>query len=159
MAYADQYVGAADDGQNDYSYNKQYKNYNAVGGDCANFVSQALYEGGGFSQTGNWTYGKDGSLAWVKSRYLKDFLLYSGRASLIAYGNYTTVLRLSYKLMPGDIVAYEKRGVVTHVSMVTGADSRGYALVNCHNTDRYRVPWDLGWSDSGIRFYLIRVHY
>ena len=90
---------------------------------------------------------------------LKDFMLYSGRASLLAYGSYSEVLKASYKLLPGDIVAYWKKGKVVHVAVVTGADSRGYALVNCHNTDRYRVPWDLGWSDSRIRFYLLRAHY
>jgi ABC-type uncharacterized transport system permease subunit len=46
-----------------------------------------------------------------------------------------------------------------HIAVVTGADSKGYALVNCHNADRFKVPWDLGWSDKGITFRLIRVHY
>ena len=39
-------------------------------------------------------------------------------------------------MIPGDIVAYEKGGRITHVSTVTGVDSRGYPLVTCHNTDR-----------------------
>jgi hypothetical protein len=159
VAYADLYVGAADSGENGYAYNRKYKDYNSMGGDCANFVSQVLFEGGSFKKTGTWTYHKDGSLAWVKAQNLKDYLLYNGRASLIALGNYGQVLTSSYKLLPGDIVAYEKRGRVSHVSVVTGIDSRGYALVNCHNTDRYRVPWDLGWSNKGIRFYFLRVFY
>lgn len=157
--YANRYVGAADSGENGYSYNPAYKDYNAVGGDCANFVSQVLYEGGGFKKNATWTYGKDGSLAWVKARNLKNYLLYSGRGSLIIYGDYKDVLNLSYKLLPGDVIAYERSGKVTHVSVVTGVDSRGYAVVNCHNTDRSGVPWDLGWSDSKIRFYLIRINY
>ncbi|MGO0943805.1 amidase domain-containing protein, partial [Clostridioides difficile] len=41
-----------------------------------------------------------------------------------------------------------KKGRITHVSTVTGLDSRGYPLVTCHNTDRMLVPWDLGWSDK-----------
>ena len=158
VEYADTYCGAASSGENGYDYNKEYKNYNHVGGDCANFVSQVLYAGG-FKKTGTWNYHKDGSRAWLKSQALKDFMLYSGRASLLAYGSYGEVLKASYKLLPGDIVAYWKKGKVVHVAVVTGADSRGYTLVNCHNTDRYRVPWDLGWSDSRIRFYLLRVHY
>ncbi|NLV63999.1 MAG: amidase domain-containing protein, partial [Clostridiaceae bacterium] len=79
--------------------------------------------------------------------------------SLIVHGTYDKVLKLSYKLLPGDIVGYEKKGKVVHISVVTGADSRGYSLVNCHNTDRFKVPWDLGWSDKGIKFWLIRVNY
>ena len=62
-------------------------------------------------------------------------------------------------LRPGDFVAYEKGGRITHVSTVTGMDSKGYPLVTCHNTDRLLVPWDLGWSNKTIRFHLIRVHY
>ncbi len=156
--YADRYCGAANP-TGDYSYNKKYKNYNPLGGDCANFASQVLHEGGGFGKTYTWNYGKDGSKAWLNAQAFKGYLLYSGRASLIAYGTYEKVFKSSYKLLPGDMVAYERKGKVKHVSVVTGTDSRGYALVNCHNTDRYKVPWDLGWSDSKIRFYLIRVHY
>lgn len=159
VAYADRYGGAAGTALDGYQYNPAYKNYNSLGGDCANFVSQILYEGGKFRKTSIWNYDKDGSRAWLKAQGLKDFMLNSGRGSLIAYGSYNKVLKASYSLQPGDLVAYEKKGEVTHVSLVSGADSRGYSLVNCHNTDRYRVPWDLGWSNEGIRFYLIRVHY
>ena len=63
------------------------------------------------------------------------------------------------KLRPGDFVGYEKGGRITHVSTVTGQDSKGYPLVTCHNTDRLLVPWDLGWSDKKMKFWLIRVHF
>ena len=159
VIYADLYCGAADSGENSYQYNTKYKNYNALGGDCTNFASQVLYEGGKFKKDNAWNYVKDGSRAWLKATGFKDYMLYSGRGSLIAYGSYDKILKASYKLLPGDLVAYEKKGKVAHTAVVTGADSRGYSLVNSHNTDRYRVPWDLGWSDSGIRFYLIRVNY
>lgn len=159
VSYADLYAGAAGSTELGYQYNEKYKNYNSLGGDCANFVSQIFYEGGKMRKTSTWSYDKEGSRAWLKAQGLKEFMINSGRGSLLAYGSYDKVLKASYKLLPGDLVAYEKKGEVTHVSLVTGADSRGYSLVNCHNTDRYRVPWDLGWSNSGVRFYLIRVHY
>jgi len=159
VAYADRYCGAAADEEYGYKYNKKYKDYNNLGGDCANFASQILYEGGKFRKTGTWKYEKDGSKAWVNAQAFKSYMLNSGRASLIAYGTYEKVYKASYKLLPGDFVAYEKKGKVTHISVVTGADSKGYSLVNCHNTDRYRVPWDLGWSDRGIKFWLVRVHF
>ncbi|MBU3128796.1 amidase domain-containing protein [Clostridium tagluense] len=41
--------------------------------------------------------------------------------------------------------------------MVTGFDSHGYPLVNTNTIDRYHVPWDLGWGDKNINFYLIHV--
>jgi len=159
VEYSDRYCGAAGEEKYGFSYNKKYKNYNPLGGDCTNFASQILFEGGKFRKTGAWNYDKDGSRAWVNAHAFKDFMLYSGRASLISYGSYNKVFKSSYKLLPGDIIAYEKKGKVKHISIVTGADSKGYTLVNCHNTDRYRVPWDLGWSDSSIRFWFIRVHY
>lgn len=159
VEYADRYCGAAADETYDYSYNKKYKDYNPLGGDCANFASQILFEGGKFKKTGAWNYTKDGSKSWVNAQSFKDYMLNSGRASLIARGTYNQVLKASFKLLPGDFVAYEKKGKVTHISVVTGADSKGYSLVNCHNTDRYRVPWDLGWNNDNIKFWLVRVHY
>jgi len=160
VEYADRYCGAASEEHYGYQYNKKYRNYNSQGGDCANFASQILHEGGKFKKTYSWNYDKNGATrAWLNAQGFKDYMISSGRASLIAYGSYEKVYKASYKLLPGDFVAYEKKGKVTHISVVTGADSKGYALVTCHNTDRNRVPWDLGWSNSNIRFWLVRVHF
>lgn len=159
VEYADRYCGAAADEEFGFSYNEKYRDYNPLGGDCANFASQILFEGGKFKKNRTWNYTKDGSKAWVNAQAFKDYMLNSGRASLIAKGTYNQVFKASFKLLPGDFVAYEKKGKITHISVVTGADSKGYSLVNCHNTDRYRVPWDLGWSNNNIKFWLVRVHY
>ncbi|MGI6562722.1 MAG: amidase domain-containing protein [Clostridia bacterium] len=159
VAYADKYCGGSLDPSEGFLYNKKYKNYNYSGGDCTNFASQVLYEGGKFRMNGAWGYFKEGTGAWVNADAFKSYLLYSGRASTLAYGTYPQVLKASYLLQPGDIIAYCKKGKAVHIAVVTGADSKGYALVNCHNADRFKVPWDLGWSDKGITFRLIRVHY
>jgi len=159
VEYADMYCGAASDGQNDFEYNGEFTNYNPLGGDCANFASQVLLAGG-FKKNGTWNYaGGKGSRAWVNAQGLKDYLLYSGRASLLASGSYKEIYQYAYSLRPGDIVAYVKKGKVTHVSVVTGADSKGYPLVSCHNLDRYRVPWDIGWSGDKVKFFLLNVSY
>ncbi|MGE5558676.1 MAG: amidase domain-containing protein [Bacillota bacterium] len=157
--YADKYCGAAAGNEVGFIYNPKYKNYNYSGGDCANFVSQVLHEGGGFSKTRAWNYGKGASRAWANAHAFHRYMQYSGRASRIAYGAYNQVLAASYKLLPGDYVAYEKKGEVRHVSVVTGADSKGFAVTNSHNADRFRVPWDLGYGDKGVRFWFMRVHY
>jgi hypothetical protein len=160
VEYADKYCGAASEEKYGFKYNKKYRNYNSQGGDCANFASQILFEGGKFRKNHSWNYNSKGATrAWVNADGFKSYMLYSGRASLIAYGNYEKVYKASYKLLPGDFVAYEKKGDITHISVVTGADSKGYSLVTCHNTDRNRVPWDLGWSSSKIKFWLVRVHF
>ncbi|MGE4283568.1 MAG: amidase domain-containing protein [Clostridia bacterium] len=160
ISYAEQYCGSASEEQYGFQYNKNYRDYNPQGGDCANFASQVLFEGGKFKKNRTWNYDKGGATkAWVNAQSFKNYMMNSGRASKIAYGTYDQVYKQAYKLLPGDFVAYEKRGKVTHISVVTGADSKGYSMVSCHNTDRNKVPWDLGWSNKGIKFWLIRVHY
>lgn len=160
IEYAKMHCGAASEEAYGFKYNKKYRDYNPQGGDCANFASQILYEGAKFKRTIAWNYDRNGATrAWVNADGFKSYMINSGRASVIAYGNYEKVYKNSYKLLPGDFVAYEKKGDITHISMVTGADSRGYTLVTCHNTDRYQVPWDLGWSDKHIKFWLVRVHH
>lgn len=160
IEYATKYCGVASEEKYGFKYNKKYRDYNPLGGDCANFASQILFEGGKFRKNTSWNYDNGaGTRAWLNADGFKSYMLNSGRASLIAYGSYDKVYKASYKLLPGDFVAYEKKGDITHISVVTGSDSRGYSLVSCHNTDRNKVPWDLGWSDKNIRFWLVRVHY
>lgn len=159
VEYADRYCGASGDKKYGVMYNRKYNNYNGIGGDCTNFISQVLYEGGKFKKTSIWNYDGGGSSAWVRADSFKDYMLYSGRASLIAYGTYDKVLKASYKLEPGDLISYERKGRVEHTAVVTGADTRGYSLVNCHTVDSYRIPWDLGWNNKDVKFYLLRVHY
>lgn len=160
VKYADKYSGAANEEQYGFTYNKKYRDFNPQGGDCANFASQMLFEGGKFRKNRAWNYNATGGTkAWLNAQGFKDYWVGSGRASVIAHGKYEQVYKAAYKLKPGDFVAYEKSGKITHISMVTGADSKGYTLVNCHNTDRHRVPWDLGWSNKSIKFWLVSVHF
>ena len=154
------YCGAATAPEYEYKYNKNYRNFNCEGGDCANFASQILHEGGKFKETSAWNYDKgSASGPWINADKFTYYMLNSGRASVIAKGSYEKVYKASYKLLPGDFVAYEKKGDITHISTVSGADSKGYSLVTCHNTDRNDVPWDLGWSNKQIKFWLIHVNY
>ena len=158
--YAHRYCGVSNEEGYEFMFNKEYKNFNPDGGDCANFASQIMYESGRFKKNSIWNYNnRDGTKAWVNAQGFKNYILNSGRGSLISKGSYEETYKEAYNLRPGDFVAYEKGGRITHVSTVTGVDSKGYPLVTCHNTDRLLVPWDLGWSNKAIRFHLIRVHY
>ncbi len=160
LAYIDQYCGAASLPEYGFKYNPKYRDYNPEGGDCANFASQMLYEGGKFKKNKTWNYERGaGSRTWLNANAFNSYMIDSGRASVITHGSYESVLKSSYKLLPGDYIAYEKKGKVTHISIVSGEDSKGYILVNSHNSDRYRVPWDMGWNNKGIKFWLVRVHY
>jgi hypothetical protein len=167
VAYADKYCGAAWGSGNNFKYNRKYSDFNGAGGDCTNFISQVLgdkEEGGCMPIVGGWT---PGSHSWSNADGLKNFLIYSGRGSVISVGTYKDLTKPTEtlpngavgKLKPGDLVAYEKgRGNIDHFAVVTGFDSHGYPLVNSHTTDRYHVPWDLGWGDSKIRFFLIHIN-
>ena len=158
--YAHRYCGVSTEEEYEFKFNREYKNFNPDGGDCANFASQIMYESGRFKKNSIWNYNnRDGTKAWVNAQGFKNYILNSGRGSLICKGSYEETYKESYNLRPGDFVAYEKGGRITHVSTVSGMDSKGYPLVTCHNTDRLLVPWDLGWSNKTIRFHLIRVHY
>ncbi|HLR20765.1 MAG TPA: amidase domain-containing protein [Tissierellaceae bacterium] len=159
IEYADNYCGVARPPDYNFHYNENYKNYNSLGGNCTNFVSQTIHEAG-MDSTLAWNYKNgEGSEAWVNASEFHNYMLYSGRGTLIANGTYEEVLESSYELLPGDYIAYEKNGRVGHNAVVTGVDSKGYTLVNTHNPDFYRVPWDLGWNNEEIRFWLVRVNY
>ena len=160
IEYAHRYCGAAADEEYGLKFNKNYKDFNPDGGDCANFASQILYESGRFKKNDTWNYNNgQGTKAWVNAQGFKNYMVYSGRGEYIAKGTYEEVYKQAYNMKPGDFVGYEKGGRITHVSTVTGLDSKGYPLVTCHNTDRLLVPWDLGWSNKAIKFHLIRVNY
>ena len=160
IEYAHRYCGVSDEEEYEFKFNKDYKNFNPDGGDCANFASQIMFESGRFKKNSIWNYeDRNGTKAWVNAQGFKNYILNSQRGSLIAKGSYNEVYKQAYNLKPGDFVAYEKNGRITHVSTITGSDSKGYPLVTCHNTDRLLVPWDLGWSDNSIKFHLISVHY
>jgi hypothetical protein len=176
VQYADKYCGAAWGSGNNYKYNPIYYDLNGAGGDCTNFVSQVLgdkKEGGGIPFDCRWycNYPKhgraQGGTAWANADGLKNYLINSGRGSVIKRGTFkelspsTKDYRLGPVgyLHPGDLVCYEKKGDIDHFAVVTARDSRGYALINSHTTDRYHVPWDLGWGDAGIKFYLIHIAY
>ncbi len=158
--YAHRYCGISTEEAYEFKFNRDYKNFNPDGGDCANFASQIMFESGRFKKNSIWNYSnRDGTKAWVNAQGFKNYILNSGRGGLINKGSYEEVYKDAYNLRPGDFVAYEKGGRITHVSTVTGVDSKGYPLVTCHNTDRLLVPWDLGWSNKAIRFHLIQVYY
>lgn len=160
LDYAHRYCGVSTDENFTFRYNCDYKNFNPDGGDCANFASQILHAGG-FKKNNYWGYYSSGEAtkAWVNAQGFKNYMVGSGKASYIAKGSYNQTYKAAFKMRPGDFVAYEKKGRITHISTVTGFDSKGYPLVTCHNTDRLLVPYDLGWSNSNITFHLIHVHY
>lgn len=168
VGYANQYCGDAPGCGNARRYNPAYRNYNPVGGDCTNFISQVLFAGG-LPMTHYWQYDqtkKRGSGAWVTAPGLAGFLRRTGRAHLVAAGSYAFVTRHTTQypegavetLRPGDLVSYQTADAPTHSAVVVGYDVQGVPLVDTHTADRFRVPWDFGWPTHTV-FYVWHVRY
>jgi hypothetical protein len=167
-AYADRFCGAAPGCGNRGLYNPAYANYNGEGGDCTNFTSQALLAGG-LRESGDWRYDRrrgEGSAAWANAEALRGHLLGSGRAVLFAAGRYPRLMQpdpafphgRAGALRIGDLVSYVERGHAVHTAIVTAFDRHGVPLVDSHTSDRYHVPWDLGW-DRTTRYLFWHLHY
>lgn len=166
VAYADKYAGAAWGSGNNYEYNPKYRDYNGIGGDCTNFVSQVLHEGGGLPMDNVWHFnGKDSSTAWAQAPALFNYLIYSGKGKLITKGYYLDLIKptdqhpqgVIRSLEKGDLICYEEKGEIVHFGVVTGFDSMGIPVVNTHTSDRYHVPFDLGW-DKRVIYRFIHIN-
>lgn len=144
-------------------YNPKYKIYTFTGGDCANFASQVLHAGG-IPMGGGWHYTKEGSTAWVQSESLVWHLLSSGMGRRLFRGTFSEAGSgihpdsVASQLEPGDVIAYEIKGQLYHVAVVAGRDPRGYITIVSHTADRLYFPWDLGWDDSTV-FWFIKITY
>ncbi|MCX7884233.1 MAG: amidase domain-containing protein [Caloramator sp.] len=161
VEYADKYCGANFYIEDGYKYNKKYRNFADLGGDCANFASQVLSdkEAGGIKMGGGWLYRNgEASASWVNAGFFTYHMLYSGKAKLISKGKYSKVVNSVQYLSPGDIISYQRKNDIVHVSIVTAIDSIGVPLVNSHTNDRYHVPWDLGWNSNDITFWFLKIN-
>ncbi|MDD4378280.1 MAG: amidase domain-containing protein [Eubacteriales bacterium] len=176
VQYADKYCGIAWGSGNNFKYNSKYQDYNGIGGDCTNYVSQCIgdkEEGGGIPFDRTWfasytKYGKaQGSKAFVNADAFWNYILYSGKGRLIKKGTYKQLTKpteehpigIIEKIEIGDLLCYEKKGKIDHFSIITAKDSKGYPMINSHTNDRYHVPFDFGWGEDIAKFHLIHITY
>lgn len=106
VAYAHQWA---------YKRNPAYYNFDPLGGDCTNFVSQCLYAG---AKTMNysknpWYYnnGNDKSPSWSGVPYLRDFLVGN-----FGTGPYAEETAMAY-IQPGDVIQMLFEGKVFQHSL------------------------------------------
>ncbi|MEU6991092.1 amidase domain-containing protein [Streptomyces sp. NPDC046465] len=120
------------------SYNPAYRKFNGTGGDCTNFVSQALKAGGWKPVPGsaydyrNWWYeSANQSTSWVGVNEWAWFTLSNRRAPNLAS---------AYQMDVGDVlqVDFDKNGSKDHTMLVTYRDRRGMPYLTYHSTDTYR---------------------
>ncbi|MFD7812099.1 amidase domain-containing protein [Streptomyces sp. NPDC059785] len=121
------------------NYNSAYRNFNSVGGDCTNFVSQSLKAGGWANVSGSasdykkWWYDASStqSDSWVGVNEFSWFALSSKRATSLAN---------VYQMDVGDVLQmdFDKDGSKDHTMITTYRSSSGVPYLTYHATNTYR---------------------
>ena len=103
-----------------YARNPRFYDFEDLGGDCTNFVSQCLYAGCGVMNysgfVDGWYYidGNDRSASWTGVQYLRRFLLNNKGTGV--YGEEAPLARME----PGDVIQLRNRdGVLYHSLFVS----------------------------------------
>ncbi len=122
-----------------YSRNPAYDNFDALGGDCTNFISQCLFAGGGIMQyrkTFGWYYNdlNDRAPAWTGVEYLYKFLTENRGTG--PYGE----LCGEEQLEPGDLVQLNFGAEWAHTLLVVSAQDG--IRVAAHTDDCFDRPLD-----------------
>ncbi len=133
VRYADQYA---------LNYNSKWPNFNSVGGDCANFVSQCLYAGGLPMDSSWYCYSNNNYKNWASSTGLRNYLMNSG----IGIREFTPTKASDFeKGMPifWDTDGYgvgNPSNTWYHSEICVGFNSSSVPIYDAHNTDRYHMP-------------------
>jgi hypothetical protein len=160
-AYADTYW---------QTYNPAWPSFASSGGDCTNFVSQALYAGGISMRTSTaysgdaawymvqkrkrWSY----SASWVNAQDQSVFALQflPGVTQVASYYGLAPGATAADNAQQGDVVLYDwnNDGVYDHEAIVTASDGANpngttdWDLVDAHTNDRYHAYWTLAQYNS-----------
>jgi hypothetical protein len=136
-----------------FSYNTEWPTDKGLGGDCTNFVSQALHAGGwtmvqrgtilgSARDGGSWFSGKAGcnlcqdrSRTWAAAANFYLYLTWGGRARECKIED----------LAVGDVVQLRQYGIIYHTMIVTellrpGVSDRLIPLLTYHTTDTLNKP-------------------
>lgn len=117
-----------------YKRNPKYYNFDEIGGDCTNFVSQCIYAGSGvmnYNKTYGWYYinGNDKSPSWTGVEFLYNFLTTNKGVGPVG--------EVSNKLEIGDIVQLSFDGKnFSHTLIIVGIEGEKI-YVSSHTFDSY----------------------
>ena len=135
-----------------YKRNPKYYNFDEIGGDCTNFVSQCIYEGSGvmnYNKTYGWYYinGNNKSPSWTGVEFLYNFLTTNKGVGPIG--------EVSNKLEIGDIVQLSFDGKnFSHTLIIVGISGEK-KLVSSHTFDSYGRDID-SYQYKNIRYIHIK---
>jgi len=136
-------------------YNPNYYNFNNIPdtGDCANFVSQVMHEGGGIPETSDdqptygWYYNsvQDYASAWTGVPSMYDFLL---NGACCWEEGPKALLSSTTQLNIGDVIIFDMKsvgGTYDHATVVSSVQDMGnwtyFPLVAAHNDNRFDYPF------------------
>ena len=124
IAYADKYC---------INYNSAYNSYKGRGGDCANFVSQCLFNGG-FPQDSVWY---KHSVAWIN--VMKQIAHFKQYGSFMSANN--------GNILTGNPIYFDWNGDNTydHATICVGRNNSGVPILDSHTKDLYHATWN-NWS-------------
>lgn len=120
------------------SRNPAYYAFDAIGGDCTNFISQCIYAGAGVMNDTpivGWYYRSvnDRAPAWTSVEYLFEFLV--NNHSIGPFGHSATIL----EMIPGDVIQLgTENGLFYHSLLVT--ERYPEILVAAHSSDSMNRP-------------------
>jgi len=161
-SYADQYW---------QTYNIAYPSFANSGGDCTNFVSQALYAGGiamrlspPYSGTNAWDILRNRkrwswTTSWVNAQDNSVFLGTIGATPVQTVVGAAPGQVVPSNAQQGDVVLYDwnNDGIFDHESIISTSDGQD---VDAHTNNRYHAYWTLAqynssWSTTRIVVYHI----
>lgn len=121
-----------------FGRNPDFYNFDEIGGDCTNFISQCIYAGSGimnFTPHVGWYFNSPGdrAAAWTGVEYLHRFLTTNK-----GLGPYATEAPLSYTL-PGDVIQLSFDGNTFSHSLIV-VNTRPSILVATHTMDSDNRP-------------------
>ena len=119
--------------------NPAYYNFDKIGGDCTNFVSQCILAGApvmNYTPTLGWYYNSvnDRTPSWTGVEYIYNFLINNK-----GVGPFASEIEVS-QLQIGDLIQFGRNdGDFFHTPIVTGFNDNG-ALVSAHTYDAFNKP-------------------
>lgn len=158
-----------------HNYNTNYRSFNGngQGGDCTNFVSQAL-AAGGWAQTGGaawdyqstneWWYRFYGqTYSWVNVNYFYSFMRNKGRGyvALSFIANFSPAGSFFAPLSTGDLLQFDSNrdGAYDHNMIITSKDSQGYIYLTYHSSStRNRPVLDLIYNTSNYGYRGLKIY-
>lgn len=119
-----------------YGRNPKYYNYDSIGGDCTNFVSQCIFAGCGqmnYNKNNGWYYinGNDKSPSWTGVQFLYNFLISNKGAGPSGVGSEIGNLEI------GDVIQLSFDGIKFSHSLIVvqNGGSANDTLIAAHTYD------------------------